>query len=61
MFLYHREACQMPETIKQKVLQLGSFLGSNGFRKFSHTYPMEKPFNYEPLKLPSRHMFLTCM
>ena len=24
--------------------------------KFSHTFSMEKPFNYKPLKLPNEHM-----
>ena len=44
MFLYHREARQMPKTIKQKALQLEPVLGSYGACKFSHTFPMEKPF-----------------
>ena len=60
-FLYHREARQMLETIKQKALQLEPVLGNYGACKFSHTFPMEKPFNYKPLKLPSEHMFMTCM
>ena len=42
----------MLETIKQKALQLEPVLGSNGACKFSHTFPMEKPFNYKSLKLP---------
>ena len=58
IFLYHREARQMPETIKQKALQLEPVLGSNGACKFSHTIPMEKPFNYKPLKLPSEHNYV---
>ena len=61
LFLYYREARQMPETIKQKALQLEPVMGSNGAYKFSHTFPMEKPFNYKPLKLPSRRMFMTYM
>ena len=52
-FLYCREARQMPETIKQEALQLEPVLGSYGACKFSHTFPMEKPFNYSPLKLQS--------
>ena len=55
IFLYHREACQMPETIKQKALQLEPVLGSYGACKLSRTFPMEKPFNYKPLKFPSEH------
>ena len=43
----------MPETIKQEALQLEPVLESYGACKFSHTFPMEKPFNYSPLKLPS--------
>ena len=42
----------MPDMIKQKALQLESVLGSNGACKCFHTFPMEKPFNYKPLKLP---------
>ena len=38
----------MPEVIKQKVLQLEAVLGSYGACKFSHTFPVEKPFNYKP-------------
>ena len=41
----------MPETIKQEALQLEPVLGSYADCKFSHTFPMEKPFNYSPLKL----------
>ena len=41
----------MPETIKQEALQLEPVLGSYGACKFSHTFPVEKPFNYSPLKL----------
>ena len=52
-FLYCREACQMPETIKQEVLQLEPVLERYGACKFSHTFPMEKPFKFYPLKLPS--------
>ena len=51
--LYCREARQMPETIKQEALQLESVLESYGACKFSHTFPMEKPFNYSSLKLLS--------
>ena len=47
------EAHQMPEMIKQKVLQLEAILGSYGACKFSHTFPVEKPFNYKPVKLLS--------
>ena len=61
MFLYHCEAHQMPEVIKQKVLQLEPVLGSYGACKFSHTFPVEKPFNYNPLKLSSQHMFMMYM
>ena len=35
IFSYYREARQMPETIKQKALQLEPVLGSNGACKFS--------------------------
>ena len=38
IFLYHREAHQMPETIKQKALQLEPVLGSYGACKISHTF-----------------------
>ena len=48
--LYCHEARQMPETIKQEALQLEPQLKSYGACKFSHTFPMEKPFNYSPLK-----------
>ena len=51
----------MPEMMKQEALQLEPVLGSYEACKFSHTFPMEKPFNYNPLKLPSEHMFMTCM
>ena len=51
--LDHYEAHQMPETMKQEALQLEPVLGSYGDCKLSHTFPMEKPFNYSPLKLPS--------
>ena len=61
IFLYHCEARQMPEVIEQKPLQLEPVLGSYGACEFSHIFPVEKPFNYNPLKLPSRHMFMTCM
>ena len=49
----------MPEMIKLKALQLESVLGSYGAFKFSNTFPMDKPFNYKPLKLPSERMFMT--
>ena len=52
-FLYCLAARQMPERMKQEALQLELMLGSYGACKFSHTFPMEKPFNYSPLKLPS--------
>ena len=61
IFLYHHEARQMPEMSKQKALQPEPVLGSYGACKFFHTFPMEKPFNYKPLMLPSEHMFMTCM
>ena len=61
LFLYHREAHQMPETIKEKALQLEPVLESYETCKFSHIFPMEKPFNCNPLKLASEHMFMTCM
>ena len=47
--IYCREAHQIPETIKQEALQLEP-MESYGACKFSHTFPMEKPFNYSPLK-----------
>ena len=59
--LYYREAHQIPEIIKQKALQLELVLGSYKACKFPHTFPMEKPFIYNPLKLPSGYMFLTFM
>ena len=37
-FLYHCEACQMPEMIKQKALQLELVLRSYGAYKLSHTF-----------------------
>ena len=43
----------MPETIKQEALQLEPVLESYRACKISHTFPMEKPLNYNPLKLPS--------
>ena len=54
-FLYCREACQIPETIKQEALQLHPVLESCGACKVSHTskFLKEKPFKYSPLKLPS--------
>ena len=48
----------MPGVIKQKALQL--VLGSCGVCKFFHIFPVEKPFNFSPLKLSSQHMFMTC-
>ena len=51
--LYCREAHKMPERMRREALQLEPALGSYGAFKFSHTFPMEKPFNYSPLKLPS--------
>ena len=59
--LYYCEARQMLEMMKQEALQLEPVLGSYEACKFSHTFPMEKPFNYNPLKLPSEHMFMMCM
>ena len=44
------KALQMLETIKQEALQLEPVLESYGACKFSHTFPIEKPFNYSPLK-----------
>ena len=38
--LDHREAHQMPETIKKEALQLEPALGSYGAFKLSHTFPM---------------------
>ena len=35
----------MPEVIKQKALQLEPVLGSYGACKFSHIFPVEKPFD----------------
>ena len=52
-FLYCHEALQMPEMIKQEALQLELVMESCGACKFSHTFPMEKPFKYSPLKSPS--------
>ena len=51
----------MPEMIEQKSASAGASLGSYGACKFSSTFPMEKPFDYKPLKSPSGHMFMTCM
>ena len=47
------EAHQMPEMMKQEVLQLEPVLGSYEVCKFSHTFPMEKPncSLKEPLKV----------
>ena len=59
--LYHCEAHQMAEVIKQKALQLEPVLGSYEAYKFFHIFPVEKPFNFSPLKLPSQHMFMTCI
>ena len=53
IFLYHCETRQMPEIMKQEALQLEPVLGSYEACKFSHTFPMEKLFNYNSLKLPS--------
>ena len=50
----------MPETIKQKVLQLEPVLGGSGACKFS-TFPMVKPTDDNPLKLLSGRIFMTCM
>ena len=61
IFLHDCKAHQMPEMIKQKALQLEPVLGSYGACKFSHIFSVEKPFNYNPLKLLSEHMFMTCM
>ena len=51
----------MPETIKKEALQLEPALGSYEASKFSNTFPMEKPFKYKSLKLPTKHMFVTCV
>ena len=58
IFLYDCEACQMPDMINQKVLQLEPVLGNYGACKLSHTFPKEKPFNFNPLKLPSKHNYV---
>ena len=60
LHMHHCKAHQMPQTIKQKALQLESVLGSYEACKFPHTFPVEKPFNYNYCKLLSRHMFMTC-
>ena len=39
----------MLEMIKQEALQLEPVMESYGACKFSHTFPMEKLFNYIPL------------
>ena len=44
--------------MKQEVLQLEPLLGSYGACKFSHTFPMEKSFNYSPLKLHVCYVFV---
>ena len=49
----------MLEVIKQNGLQLD--LGNYGNCKFSHTFPVQKQFRYNPWKLPSQHMFMMCM
>ena len=54
IFLYDREARQMPEMIKQKALKLEPILGSYGACKFSHTFLMEKPLT---TTLPSKHIY----
>ena len=51
----------MQEKIKQKTLKLEPILESYEVRKFSHAFPIEKPFNYKPLKLPSGRMLMMCM
>ena len=48
----------MPETIKQEALQLEPLLESYEACNFSHTFPVEKPFNYSPLKYPVRDVLV---
>ena len=43
----------MPETIK-KALLLEPALESYEFSKFSNTFPVEKPFKFNPLKKPTK-------
>ena len=59
IFLYHCEARQMPGD--NEVLQLEPVLGSYEACKFSHTFLMKKPINYNPLELLSKNMFMTCV
>ena len=51
----------MLKMVKQKALPLEPV--KEGYRacKFSHTFPVEKPLNNNPLKLPSGHIFMTCI
>ena len=42
---------------RRQLNKSASVLGIYGACEFSHTFPLEKPFN----KLPSGHMFMTCI
>jgi len=50
-FLYWCEASKMAYTVKQKALLLELLWEKYEVLKFSNTFPIEKPFNYNPLNL----------
>ena len=49
-FLYHHEAQQTTETVKEKALRLELLRERYGGLMLCNTSPMEKPFNHSPLK-----------
>jgi len=50
-FLYCLEALKMPQTMSEKALLLEQLQKKYEALKFCNTFPMEKPFKYNPLKL----------
>jgi len=54
-FLYCREALKMPHTMNKEALLSEQLWKKYKALKFCNTFPMEKPFNYNPLKLTCWH------
>ena len=56
-----RNAHQMPETIKQKAIQLEPVIGSYKARKVFPHISCGEVVQLQPLKLLSQHMHMTCL
>jgi len=50
-FLYCHEALKMPHTMNKKALLLEQLWKKYEALKFSNTFLMEKPFNYNPFEV----------